>query len=113
MSGIHPRFPSLVEMARKIRYVPDGLLVEVTCRTLHGRYLFKPSRGFRELFVGILARAQELYPLKIHFAVCLSNHFHLLQRRREAAVGEARREIARPPLPFLQVTARSLACPAD
>ena len=31
-------------MGRKLRYIPDGgALVEVTCRTLHGRLLLRPS----------------------------------------------------------------------
>lgn len=34
--------------------------------------------GWNETFVGVLARAQALFPVKIHAFVCASNHFHLL-----------------------------------
>lgn len=45
---------------------------------MQARFLLKPSRGFREIVAGCLARAQELYPVAIHGAVCMSNHYHLL-----------------------------------
>ncbi|MCP4538997.1 MAG: hypothetical protein GY832_17820 [Chloroflexi bacterium] len=38
-------------MSRRLRHVPkgepyeDGTLVEVTCRTIHGRYLLRPQQG--------------------------------------------------------------------
>jgi REP element-mobilizing transposase RayT len=53
-------------------------MVEVSCRTLQARFLLKPSRRLREIFLGVLARAQTLYPVKIHAVVCLSTHYHLL-----------------------------------
>jgi len=53
-------------------------MVEVTCRTLQARFLLKPSRHLCELFFGVLAQAQKLYPVKIHAVVCLSTHYHLL-----------------------------------
>lgn len=66
-------------MAHKLRYLPPGSnLVEVTIRTVQGRFLLKPTPGFREIVVGILARAQKLYPVQIHALACLSNHMHLL-----------------------------------
>jgi REP element-mobilizing transposase RayT len=66
-------------MSRKLRFLrPGSHLVEVTVRTVQGRFLFKPSPGFREIVIGLLARAQSLYPLKIHAVACLSNHLHLL-----------------------------------
>lgn len=71
-------------MARRLRFVPEGSLVEVTARTVQGRFLLKPGPGWTETFVGILARAQRLYPLKIHAFVCLSNHFHLLATPEDA-----------------------------
>lgn len=71
-------------MGRPLRFIPESSLVEVTVRTLQGRYLFKPSPGWREIFVGLLARAQERYPLQIHAFACLSNHFHLLVTPEDA-----------------------------
>jgi putative transposase len=66
-------------MGRKLRYVPPGgALVEVTTRTLQGRLLLRPDAALNELVVGVLARARERYPVRIHALVFLSNHYHLL-----------------------------------
>lgn len=66
-------------MARKLRFIPEGgTVVEVTCRTVQGRYLLRPSDALRSIIVGVLARAQGLYPVEIHAFVFLSNHYHLL-----------------------------------
>jgi REP element-mobilizing transposase RayT len=72
-------------MSRKPRYVPPGgCLVEVTCRTVHGRLLLRPSREVNETIVGVLGRALERYPLELIAAVFMSNHFHLLVRVDDA-----------------------------
>lgn len=52
--------------------------MEVTCRTIQGRFLLKPTRELKSLLIGVLARAQKLYPVKIHAFVFMSNHYHLL-----------------------------------
>jgi hypothetical protein len=56
-------------MGRKLRYIPDGgALVEVTCRTLHGRLLLRPSPeldDIADIAAGILGRAQRLYPVEL------------------------------------------------
>jgi REP element-mobilizing transposase RayT len=65
-------------MARRLRFIPPGSLVEVTCRTVQGRLLLRPSPLLRDLTLGILARAARLYPVEIHAFAFLSNHFHLL-----------------------------------
>ncbi len=66
-------------MGHKLRYLPpESNLVEVTIRTVQRRFLLKPTPGFREIVIGILARAQGLYPVRIHALACLSNHMHLL-----------------------------------
>jgi REP element-mobilizing transposase RayT len=67
-----------MSMPRRLRFFPDRMLVEVTARTLQGRFLLKPSAGLREIFIGILARAAERYDVAVHAFVCLSNHYHLL-----------------------------------
>lgn len=71
-------------MGRRLRFVPEGHLVEITCRTVQGRFLLKPSAGFEEIFVGILARAAERYPVNVHAYVCMSNHYHLLVTPKSA-----------------------------
>jgi hypothetical protein len=76
-------------VGRRLRYFPDRPLVEITTRTLQGRFLLKPSPGLREIFVGILARAASLYDVEIHAFVCLSNHWHALVTPKDA------RELAR------------------
>ena len=66
-------------MGRRLRYIsPEGCLVEVTNRTIQGRFLLRPSAELNMLVVGILGRAQRLYDVEIHGYVVLSNHYHLL-----------------------------------
>jgi hypothetical protein len=66
-------------MSRRLRYVPDGgALVEVTCRTLHSRFLLRPGRALDEVIVGVLGRAQRLYKVRCCGYVFASNHYHLL-----------------------------------
>jgi len=61
-------------VGRRLRYLPGRPLVEVTARTLQGRFLLKPSAGLREIFVGILARAAERYDVEVHAFVVLMSH---------------------------------------
>jgi putative transposase len=66
-------------MSRRLRFIPEeGALVEVTCRALHSRLLFRPSLTLNEIILGALARAKSLYPVRICGFSFLSNHFHLL-----------------------------------
>jgi len=53
-------------------------LVEVTSRTVHGRFLMLPSTVANALILGILGRAQEHYEVKVCAFAFLSNHYHLL-----------------------------------
>ena len=49
-----------------MRYVPEGgCLFEVTCRTQQGRFLLRPSPELNEIALGVLGRAQRLYPVSI------------------------------------------------
>jgi REP element-mobilizing transposase RayT len=59
------------------RYVPEGSLVEVTTRTLHGRFLFRPSRDLNDIVCGILAKAAQRYEVGIVHFVVMGNHAHL------------------------------------
>jgi REP element-mobilizing transposase RayT len=72
-------------MARPLRFVPPGALVEVTTRTVHGRFLLRPSPEVNDLILGILGRAQSLLPVRVHAFVVLSNHWHALLSVDDAA----------------------------
>jgi hypothetical protein len=66
-------------MARTLRFIPEGgALVEVTCRTMQGRYLFRPSPELNEILRGILGYAQGLFSVRICLVTVLSSHYHLL-----------------------------------
>jgi len=66
-------------MPRRLRFIPEGgALVEVTCRTLQGRFLLKPTEELRAIVIGVLARSQKHYPVDLHGFVFLSNHYHIL-----------------------------------
>ena len=68
-------------MSRKLRFVPEGgALVEVTCRTIQGRPLLRPSQQLNDIFLGVLGRAQSRHPLEVVAYCCLSTHYHLLLR---------------------------------
>ncbi len=64
---------------RRLRFIPEGgALVEVTCRTLHSRFLLRPTPAVNDLVVGVLGRAQRLYPIRVCAYAFLSSHFHLI-----------------------------------
>ena len=66
-------------MSRRLRYIPPGgALVEITCRTIQGRLLLRPSPGLNDVALGVLARAARLAALLVHAYAFLSNHYHLL-----------------------------------
>ena len=66
-------------MSRTLRFVPEGgALVEITCRTIHGRLLLLPSQQLDEIVVGILARAQRTFQVRCCGYCFLANHYHLL-----------------------------------
>ncbi|MBP7756707.1 MAG: transposase [Thermoanaerobaculia bacterium] len=65
-------------MSRRLRFVPSGYLVEVTCRTVQGNHLLHPSPALTETTIGVLARAARLYPVAVHGFAFLANHLHLL-----------------------------------
>ena len=66
-------------MGHRLRFIPPGgSLVEVTNRTIQGRFLLRPSVELNRLLIGVLGRAQRIYGVKLHACVVLSNHYHLL-----------------------------------
>ena len=74
-----------VWVPRPLRYVPAGSVVEITTRTIHGRFLLRPSPEVNDLILGILGRAKSLFPVQIHAFVVLSNHWHALLSVQDAA----------------------------
>ena len=66
--------------SRPLRALPPGRwVVEVTTRTIHGRYLLKPTREAKELIEGVLGRALEKHPtIHLYAYWFLSNHYNLL-----------------------------------
>lgn len=71
--------PSFTCMPRRLRYVPPGGgLVEVTCRTIQGRLLLRPSALLNDVICGVLARAARLHAVEVHGHSFLSNHYHML-----------------------------------
>ncbi len=66
-------------MGRRLRFIPaENTLVEVTTRTFQGRYLLKPSPAANDAILGVMGRAQRLYPVEIHAFAFMSNHYHML-----------------------------------
>lgn len=52
--------------------------MEITFQTYQNRFLLKPGSDLRKLFVGVLGRSLELYPVRLHSITVLSNHLHIL-----------------------------------
>ncbi len=62
-------------MSRPYRHVrPGGARFEITTRCLHGRYLLPTGNHFREIAIGIVARAKELYPVELYAFGGLRTH---------------------------------------
>ena len=72
-------------MSRPIRFIPTpGALVEVTCRALQSRFLFRPGPTLDAIILGALARAQRRYAVRIIAFFFASNHFHLILEVNDA-----------------------------
>ena len=65
-------------MGRRLRCLLAGRLVEITCKTIQGRFLLRPSSQVNLAIKGTLGRAQRYYGLRVVLCVFLSNHYHLL-----------------------------------
>ncbi len=72
------RFCVFSSVGRPLRWVPQGGLVEVTCRTIQGRALLRPSAELNRRVLGVIGRAQRRECMEIHAVVVLSSHYHLL-----------------------------------
>ena len=64
------REPRLIETPSRV--------VEITARTIHGRYLLRPSEEVNELILGVVGRGQAMYDMVLFAFVFMSNHLHLL-----------------------------------
>ncbi len=69
-----------VQPSRPIRHLPEGGgVVEITTRTIHGRFLLKPGREANDRIAGVIGRALDLHPtVKLFGYWFLSNHYNLL-----------------------------------
>ena len=77
-------------MATPLRFIPDDTklwpdrhghpiaVVEVTTRTVQGRFLLKPTQENTSLILGVLGRAQHRYDFDLFGYAFLSNHYSLL-----------------------------------
>ncbi|MSQ83026.1 MAG: hypothetical protein EXR77_08945 [Myxococcales bacterium] len=65
---------------RQIRFLPTTFLVEVSRRTLNGKFLFDPVENphTAEAFHAIIARAQQEHGVDVHAYFVMSNHYHAL-----------------------------------
>ncbi len=59
------------------RHLPRNTTVEVASRTLHGRFLMRPSPTAKRIIDSTMARAQERFGMEIHDYFFASNHFHI------------------------------------
>lgn len=76
---------SSCSVGRPLRFIPPECpLVEVTCRTLQGRMLLRPSDRLNRIVYGLVARAARRYSMRVCAFVYLSNHCHLLLRPADA-----------------------------
>ena len=68
-------------MGRGIRSIETpGRIVEITSRTMHGRFLMRPSEEVNEIILGAVGRGQAMYGVELYAFVFLSNHLHMLLR---------------------------------
>jgi len=65
-------------MSRPLRHHRPGAVVEITTRTLQGRFLLRPSRKLTAVLLGVLGRALAQYGVVLHAFFFASNHYHLI-----------------------------------
>jgi len=68
-------------MSRSPRFLPenkDGVLVEVSSRTVNAWALMRPCPELSDVTVGVLGRSLEISPVEIVAICCMSNHYHAL-----------------------------------
>ena len=106
-------------MGHRPRYIPEGNhLVEVTTRTLQGRYFLKPTPEVNEIILGIIGRAQRMHRMEICLLVFMSSHYHMLLVPTDADqlarfMGYVNGQIAKKILPFTDWDSRFWSRPFD
>ena len=65
-------------MCRKLRFIPEKMVVEVTTRTIQSRLLLRPSPELNDRILGVIGRAWSLCDVDIHALVVMGNHIHFL-----------------------------------
>jgi hypothetical protein len=66
-------------MGHPLRWFIPAIVYEITTKTMQDRFLLRPSVEAREIILGIIGRAQQLYgSVRLHAFVFLSNHAHML-----------------------------------
>ena len=68
----------LPRMARPLRYVTPGQVVEVTIRTIQSRLLLRPSAELNAAILAVLGRALAHHDVVLHGFAVMSNHAHFL-----------------------------------
>ncbi len=66
-------------MGHPLRWNRTDLIYEVTIETIQGRYLLRPNREVRDIILGVISRAQELYQaIRLYAFVVTRNRSTLL-----------------------------------
>src|SRR5262245_31582865 len=65
-------------MGHPLRWFFPGVVYEITTRVCQERFLLRPSPAIREIILGVIGRAQQLYDVRLHGFNYLSNHGHQL-----------------------------------
>ncbi len=66
-------------MSRSPRFLPknkDGVLVEVSSRTVNAWAQMRPSAELSDVTVGVLGRSLEISPVEVVALCFMSNHWH-------------------------------------
>jgi hypothetical protein len=66
-------------MGHPLRWFLPDVIYETTIRTVQERFLLRPTPACRDAILGVIGRAQALYPtVRLYAFVFLSNHSHML-----------------------------------
>ncbi len=71
--GWHGDCCGRLAMARPLRYVEPGQVVEVTTRTIQSRFLLRPSVELNAALLAVLGRALAHHKVALHGFAVLSN----------------------------------------
>ena len=71
-------------MPRDLRHIPPDSLVEVTNRTLEGRFFLRPDEECTDLLRGVVTWAAAKHAMPLVAQVWLSAHYHLLALPEDA-----------------------------